>query len=234
MTTTRLRVEDVSKTYGQGDLAVAVLSGISLELMPGDFVSLMGPSGSGKSTLLNIVGGLDSPTSGRVLMDGVDIAALPDDELSAWRTSNVGFVFQQFNLLPVLTARENVELPLLLFDMSKEERGRRALAALRIVGLEHRADHYPRQMSGGEEQRTAVARAFVTDPKLIIADEPTGNLDAVAARNVLDLLQTLNESFDKTILMVTHDPAAAGRAKGIVRLDKGTLVPGPDPGGRRP
>jgi putative ABC transport system ATP-binding protein len=223
MTTARLRVKDVSKTYRQGDLDVAVLDGINLDLMPGDFVSLMGPSGSGKTTLLNIVGGIDSPTSGHVLMDGVDIAALSDDDLSAWRTSNVGFVFQQFNLLPVLTARENVELPLLLYDMPKEERKRRALAALHVVGLGHRADHYPRQMSGGEEQRTAVARAFVTDPKLIIADEPTGNLDAVAARNVLDLLQMLNESFEKTILMVTHDPGAAARATRLVRLNKGAL-----------
>jgi putative ABC transport system ATP-binding protein len=219
-----LTVRDVSKTYRRGDLEVEVLSSIDLDLDSGDFVSLMGPSGSGKSTLLNIVGGLDTPTSGHVLMDGIDIAELDDAELSSWRTSNVGFVFQQFNLLPVLTAAENVELPLLLFDMTKAERRRRALDALEIVGLRQRASHYPRQLSGGEEQRTAVARALVTDPRLIIADEPTGSLDAAAAGNVLDLLETLNGRFAKTILMVTHDADAAARAKRVVRLSKGALV----------
>ncbi len=232
MTATLLELRDVSKSYRQGDHEVRVLSGIDLDLANEDYVSLMGPSGSGKTTLLNIVGGIDSPTSGRVLMEGTDIAGLGDADLATWRTSHVGFVFQQFNLLPVLTAVENVELPLLLFDMPKEERRRRANAALDIVGLKHRASHYPRQMSGGEEQRTAVARALVTDPKLIIADEPTGNLDAAAARNVLDLLQTLNGEFRKTILMVTHDPNAASRAKRLVHLNKGELVQEPVPAGR--
>ncbi len=219
-----LAVREVSKTYRRGELEVQVLNHIDLDLGAGDFVSLMGPSGSGKTTLLNIVGGLDSPSSGSVHMNGTDIAALDDAALSTWRTSNVGFVFQQFNLLPVLTAAENVELPLLLFDMTKAERRRRALDALEIVGLEERANHYPRQLSGGEEQRTAVARALVTDPKLIIADEPTGSLDAEAAGNVLDLLEALNGRFHKTILMVTHDANAAARAKRVVRLNKGVLV----------
>ncbi len=227
-----LSVRQVTKTYKRADLEVHVLRDISLEVAAGDYVSLMGPSGSGKTTLLNIIGGIDSPTSGRVLMEATDIAGLDDADLAAWRTANVGFVFQQYNLLPVLTAVENVELPLLLFDMAKDERRRRALDALAIVGLGDRADHYPRQMSGGEEQRTAVARALVTDPKLLIADEPTGNLDAVAAVNVLDLLQTLNEEFRKTIVMVTHDPGAAKRAKRIVHLNKGVLVETPARDGR--
>jgi putative ABC transport system ATP-binding protein len=229
-----LSVQQVSKTYSRGEQEVSVLKDINLEVPAGDYVSLMGPSGSGKTTLLNIIGGIDSPTSGRVLMGGADISTLGDADLAAWRTSNVGFVFQQYNLLPVLTALENVELPLLLFDMAKDERRRRALTALEIVGLKHRAQHYPRQMSGGEEQRTAVARALVTDPKLIIADEPTGNLDAVAAASVLDLLQTLNEQFRKTIMMVTHDPGAASRAKRLVRLNKGVLITDPEqPKGRQ-
>ncbi len=219
-----LSVQKVSKTYTRGEREVSVLTDINLDVAAGDYVSLMGPSGSGKTTLLNIIAGIDSPTAGRVLMEGTDIAELDDAELATWRTSHVGLVFQQYNLLPVLTAVENVELPLLLFEMKKGERRRRSLDALTIVGLSDRANHYPRQMSGGEEQRTAVARALVTDPKLIIADEPTGNLDASAARNVLDLLHLLNAELDKTILMVTHDPAAAGRAKRLVRLNKGALV----------
>jgi putative ABC transport system ATP-binding protein len=223
----QLSVRGVSKTYRRGDQDVNVLSQIDLEVEAGDFVSLMGPSGSGKTTLLNIIGGLDTPTAGRVFVAGTDIAQLDDAGLSRWRTTNVGFVFQQYNLLPVMTAAENVELPLILYRMRSEERRRRALAALKAVGLEHRANHYPRQMSGGEEQRTAIARAIVTDPKLVIADEPTGNLDAVAASNILDLLRTLNADFHKTILMVTHDPSAAGRASRIVRLHKGELAPQP-------
>ncbi len=218
-----LSIRGVSKCYARGDQEVRVLRDVNLEVDAGEFVSLMGPSGSGKTTLLNIAGGIDSPTSGHVVMGSVDIGSLADADLSKWRTSNVGFVFQQYNLLPVLTALENVELPLLLVDMTKDERRRRALTALRIVGLEQRAHHYPRQMSGGEEQRAAIARAVVTDPRLIIADEPTGNLDAVAATNVLDLLQALNTDFGKTVLMVTHDPSAAARAKRLVRLNKGVL-----------
>jgi len=184
----------------------------------------MGPSGSGKTTLLNIIGGIDSPSSGRVVVAGTDIAELDDAGRSMWRTGNVGFVFQQYNLLPVMTAAENVELPLLLYSMTGAERRRRALAALEIVGLAHRANHYPRQLSGGEEQRTAIARALVTDPKLLIADEPTGNLDAEAAEHILELLQTLNRDYGKTILMVTHDPAAARRARRLVQLHKGELA----------
>ncbi|MEW6366220.1 MAG: ABC transporter ATP-binding protein [Acidobacteriota bacterium] len=227
-----LSVKQLSKTYRRGDHEVSVLTNINLELDAGDYVSLMGPSGSGKTTLLNIVGGIDGPSSGSVVVAGTDIADLDDNGLAAWRTANVGFVFQQYNLLPVLTAVENVELPLLLFEMAKEERRRRALAALEVVGLQHRAHHYPRQLSGGEEQRTAVARAFVTDPKLIIADEPTGNLDAAAAGNILDLLDTLNREFHKTILMVTHDSGAAARAKRLVRLNKGELLHEPHTEGR--
>jgi putative ABC transport system ATP-binding protein len=227
-----LSLQAVSKTYRRGDQDVKVLSQVDLEVAAADFVSLMGPSGSGKTTLLNIIAGIDNPTSGRVVVAGTDITALDDAGLSEWRTASVGLVFQQYNLLPVLTAAENVELPLLLYAMKSTERRRRALAALEVVGLNHRADHYPRQMSGGEEQRTAIARALVTDPKLLIADEPTGNLDAVAAKNILDLLQTLNRDYAKTILMVTHDPAAAQRAKRLVRLHKGELATEPAHEGR--
>lgn len=219
-----LSVRGVTKTYRRAEQEVSVLDGIDLDLEAGDYISLMGPSGSGKTTLLNIVAGIDSPTDGQVIVAGTDIARLGDAELAAWRTTHVGLVFQQYNLLPVLTAVENVELPLLLFDLDKRERRRRALDALEVVGLGHRAHHHPRQMSGGEEQRTAVARALVTDPRLIVADEPTGNLDAASAGNVLDLLRLLNAELGKTILMVTHDPAAAARAKRLVRLNKGALV----------
>ena len=218
-----LQVCDVAKVYQRGGQNVRVLNSVSLDVPRGDFVALMGPSGSGKTTLLNIIGGLDSPTSGSVIVDGTNIAELSDRGLAAWRSSNIGFVFQQYNLIPVLTALENVEIPLLLFRMKKAERRRRALAALELVGLSERAQHLPRQMSGGEEQRTSIARALVTDPKLIIADEPTGNLDAVAAANVLELLERLNRDMKKTILMVTHDPAAAQRANRLARLYKGDL-----------
>ncbi len=219
-----LRVENVAKEYARGGQSVRVLDAINLEVPRGDYVALMGPSGSGKTTLLNIIGGLDSPSSGRVLVDGTDVSALDDRGLAAWRAAHIGFVFQQYNLIPVLTAVENVELPLLLFRMSKQERRKRALAALHLVGLSARAHHLPRQLSGGEEQRTSIARALVTDPKLIIADEPTGNLDAVAAGNVLDLLERLNRELHKTILMVTHDPGAARRARRLTRLHKGSLL----------
>ncbi len=218
-----LKVCNVAKLYERGGQSVRVLNAINLDVPRGDYVALMGPSGSGKTTLLNIIGGLDTPTSGKVVVDGTDIATLSDRQLASWRTSNVGFVFQQYNLIPVLTALENVEIPLLLFRMGKEERRRRAMAALDLVGLSARVHHYPRQMSGGEEQRTSIARALVTDPKLIIADEPTGNLDAAAAANVLELLERLNRDLEKTILMVTHDPAAGKRAKRLARLYKGDL-----------
>jgi putative ABC transport system ATP-binding protein len=220
-----LKIRNVAKLYERAGQSISVLNAINLDVQRGDYVALMGPSGSGKTTLLNIIGGLDSPTSGSVTVDGTDIAELDDRGLAAWRTSNIGFVFQQYNLIPVLTALENVELPLLLFRMRKEERRRRALAALELVGLGERTHHFPRQLSGGEEQRTSIARALVTDPKLIIADEPTGNLDAVAAANVLDLLERLNRDLKKTILMVTHDPGAGRRAKRLARLYKGDLQP---------
>lgn len=227
-----LTVRNVDKTYRRGVHEVKVLEKVNFHLSQGEFVSLMGPSGSGKTTLLNIVGGLDSPSAGSVIMDGTDIATLGDGDLSSWRNANIGFVFQQYNLIQVLTAFENVEMPLMLFNLSKDERRRRVLTALQIVGLKERANHFPRQMSGGEEQRTAIARALVTDPKLIIADEPTGNLDAAAAANVLDLLQALNAEFKKTILMVTHDPEAALRAHRQMRLHKGALVLDPAQGAR--
>ncbi|MBI5086672.1 MAG: ABC transporter ATP-binding protein [Acidobacteria bacterium] len=227
-----LTVRNVDKTYRRGVHEVKVLEKVNFHLSQGEFVSLMGPSGSGKTTLLNIVGGLDSPSAGSVIMDGTDIATLGDGDLSSWRNANIGFVFQQYNLIQVLTAYENVEMPLMLFNLSKDERRRRVLTALQIVGLKERANHFPRQMSGGEEQRTAIARALVTDPKLIIADEPTGNLDAAAAANVLDLLQALNAEFKKTILMVTHDPEAALRAHRQMRLHKGALVLDPAQGAR--
>lgn len=219
-----LRVENVAKQYERGGQSVRVLDAISMEVPRGDYVALMGPSGSGKTTLLNIIGGLDSPSSGRVLVDGTDVSDLDDRGLAAWRSANIGFVFQQYNLIPVLTAVENVELPLLLFRMSRRERRERALAALDLVGLSARTHHLPRQMSGGEEQRTSIARALVTDPRLIIADEPTGNLDALAAANVLDLLERLNRELHKTILMVTHDPGAARRARRLTRLHKGSML----------
>ncbi len=219
-----LKVQNVAKHYERGGQSVRVLDAISLEVPTGDYVALMGPSGSGKTTLLNIIGGLDTPSSGRVVVAGTEVSELDDRGLAAWRAANIGFVFQQYNLIPVLTAVENVELPLLLFRMSKQERRSRALAALDLVGLSARAHHLPRQMSGGEEQRTSIARALVTDPKLIIADEPTGNLDAAAAGNVLDLLERLNDELHKTILMVTHDPGAARRARRVTRLHKGSLL----------
>ncbi|HMA97236.1 MAG TPA: ABC transporter ATP-binding protein [Polyangiaceae bacterium] len=222
-----LQARNVAKVYERGGQSVNVLNSITLDVPRGDYVALMGPSGSGKTTLLNIIGGLDSPTSGSVVVDGTDISALSDQGLAAWRSANIGFIFQQYNLLPVLTALENVEFPLLLFKMGKQERRRRALAALELVGLAARAHHFPRQMSGGEEQRTSIARAMVTDPKLIIADEPTGNLDAAAAANILDLIERLNRDLKKTILMVTHDPNAGKRAKRLARLYKGDLSTDP-------
>jgi putative ABC transport system ATP-binding protein len=219
-----LEIKNVAKVYQRGGQSVRVLNAVNLDVSRGDYVALMGPSGSGKTTLLNIIGGLDSPSSGSITVGGTNIAELADRDLAAWRTSNIGFVFQQYNLIPVLTALENVELPLLLFKMRKDERRRRALAALELVGLAERAHHLPRQLSGGEEQRTSIARALVTDPKLVIADEPTGNLDAAAATNVLDLLARLNGELQKTIVMVTHDPRAGRRAKRLVRLYKGDLT----------
>jgi putative ABC transport system ATP-binding protein len=219
-----IRVEHVSKTYWREKAKVEVLRELDLTLAPGSFEALMGPSGSGKTTLLNLVAGLDQPTSGRVVVAGTDVGALSEGARAGWRARTIGFVFQTYNSMPVLTARENVELPLLLTKLSRTERKRRALTALKVVGLEQRVDHYPRQLSGGQEQRVAIARAIVTDPQIIVADEPTGDLDRKSADDILDLLVKLNREFNKTIVMVTHDPAAAERAQVIHRLDKGKLV----------
>jgi putative ABC transport system ATP-binding protein len=219
-----VRVEHVGKTYWRDKERVEVLKDLDLTVPEGSFEALMGPSGSGKTTLLNLIAALDQPTEGRVIVTGEDIGAMSDSKRAAWRSRTIGFVFQTYNLMPVLTARENVELPLLLTRLSGSERKKRALTALRVVGLEGRDDHYPRQLSGGQEQRVAIARAIVNDPKIIVADEPTGDLDRKSADDILDLLGKLNKEFKKTIVMVTHDPAAAERATIIRRLDKGRLV----------
>lgn len=215
---------DVSKQYRRDAFVIPVLEGLSLTVAPGEFLALMGPSGSGKTTLLNLIAGLDRPTSGQVLVHGEDISGFSDAGLTRWRSENIGFIFQLYNLIPVLTAFENVELPLLLTHLGKKERRERANTALRIVGLEGREDHYPRQLSGGQEQRVAIARAIVTDPFLLVADEPTGDLDRASAEEILDLIQLLNVEFKKTVVMVTHDPQAARRAGRLLHLDKGKLV----------
>jgi putative ABC transport system ATP-binding protein len=214
----------VKKTYERGGEVVRVLDGLDLEVNTGAFEALMGPSGSGKSTLLNLIAGLDSPTSGTIEVAGQRVDQMSQTALSKWRSRTIGFVFQQYNLMPVLTAQENVELPLLLTKLPGSERKQRAQTALRVVGLEDRMGHYPRQLSGGQEQRVAIARAIVTDPIVLVADEPTGDLDRHAADGILDLLVRLAEEMNKTILMVTHDPAAAARASVIRRLDKGLLT----------
>jgi putative ABC transport system ATP-binding protein len=201
-----------------------VLTGVNLDIPQGDFLALMGPSGSGKTTLLNMMGGLDAPTGGSVDVGGVDIGRLGGSQLSKWRARNIGFVFQLYNLLPVLTAERNVELPLLLTSLSKSERMKRVAIALRVVGLAERARHYPRQLSGGQEQRVGIARAIVTDPTLLLCDEPTGDLDRKAGDEILDLLQALNRDHGKTIIMVTHDPHAAERARRTLHLEKGVLA----------
>src|SRR5687768_2895104 len=200
--------------------------GINLELERGDYLALMGPSGSGKSTLLNLVAGLDRPTSGTVRVVGQDLGETSEGELARWRSRHIGFIFQLYNLIPVLTAYENVELPLTLTRLSKKERADHVHAALEVVGLADRMDHYPRQLSGGQEQRVAIARAIATDPTLLVADEPTGDLDGTSAAEILDLMQRLNREFGKTIIMVTHDPHAAERASRLLHLDKGVLVDG--------
>jgi len=220
----RVEVRSVKKSYRRDKLEVPVLDGLSLSIESGEYVALMGPSGSGKTTLLNLIGGIDRATSGHVLVDGQDLGAFDTRGLAKWRARNVGYIFQLYNLMPVLTALQNVELPLLLVKgMKAKERRERAKLALSIVGLADRLDHFPRQLSGGQEQRVAIARAIVTDPSLILADEPTGDLDKKAAGEILELLELLNASHGKTIVMVTHDPGAAQRAHRLVHLDKGVL-----------
>jgi putative ABC transport system ATP-binding protein len=213
----------VTKTYERGGEVLTVLNKLDLDIERGGFYALMGPSGSGKTTLLNLIGGLDQCEAGEIVVNGEDIAGMGGADLASWRSANVGFVFQGFNLIPVLTAQENVELPLLLTNLSRSDRKKHAEVALALVGLSDRRTHRPSQLSGGQEQRVAIARSIVTDPMLIMADEPTGDLDRKSAGEVLDLLTKLNESYGKTILMVTHDPAAASRAKKIVNMDKGRL-----------
>jgi putative ABC transport system ATP-binding protein len=221
-----VRVEGLSKIYQRDTIQVIALDHITLEVAAGEFLALMGPSGSGKTTLMNIIAGVDRATSGSVHVNGTDIVGLSEDELSAWRNHEIGYVFQTLNLIPVLTAFENVELPLLLTDLSRAERRRHAETALRLVGLADRMHHSPRQLSGGQEQRVAIARALVTDPTLIIADEPTGDLDARSADEVLAILFRLNREWGKTIIMVTHDPRAAKAASAVRHLDKGVLLAG--------
>lgn len=218
-----IRLENVTKAYRLGGETLQVLAGLSLEVSAGRFVALMGPSGSGKSTLLNLIGGLDRPDSGRVVVAEEDISTWTESALARWRAANIGFVFQQYNLLPVLTAFENVELPLLLTRLSRTERRRRVELALELVGLRDRMRHLPTQLSGGQQQRVCIARAVVSDPKAILADEPTGNLDAASAKEVLALLQAVNRSLGKTLVLVTHDPAAAAYAHQVVTLDKGGI-----------
>lgn len=218
-----VRVERVDKTFYRGSEVIHVLTGLDLEVRQGEFLALMGPSGSGKSTLLNLIGGLDRPTKGAVEVSGERIDQMSSRKLAAWRARHVGFVFQFYNLLPVLNAERNVELPLLLTHLSKSERRTHVETALEVVGLTHRARHYPRTLSGGEQQRTGIARAIVTDPTLLLCDEPTGDLDRKSGDEILSLLQSLNREHGKTIVMVTHDPHASARASRIVYLDKGTL-----------
>jgi putative ABC transport system ATP-binding protein len=223
MATELVQVRDVHKHFTRGSERIDVLKGVNLEIPQGDFLALMGPSGSGKTTLLNLIGGLDAPTGGSVEVAGVSVSSLSGNQLSKWRSQNIGFVFQLYNLLPVLTAEKNVELPLLLTKLSKAERMKRAGIALKVVGLAERARHYPRQLSGGQEQRVGIARAIVTDPTLLLCDEPTGDLDRKAGDEILDLLQSLNRDQGKTIVMVTHDPRAAERARRTLHLEKGVL-----------
>jgi putative ABC transport system ATP-binding protein len=222
-TDTIVTLSGIQKTFYRGREAIHVLENLDLDVPGGSFEALMGPSGSGKSTLLNIIAGLDRPTGGSVRVAGADLTKMSDSQLAKWRSQTIGFVFQSFNLIPVLTAAQNVELPLLLTSLSSAQRKKHVETALRIVGLEDRMHHYPRQLSGGQEQRVAIARAIVNDPKIIVADEPTGDLDRKSADDVLTLMDRLNKELHKTIFMVTHDPAAAERASVQRKLDKGAL-----------
>ena len=220
-----VEIRDLTKTYLQGEIKVTALNSVSLDIETGEFLALMGPSGSGKSTLLHIIAGVDRPTSGTCRVQGVNVPNLNESDLADWRNQNVGFVFQTFNLIPVLTAFENVELPLLLTKLNRKERRAQVETALSLVGLGDRMKHLPRQLSGGQEQRVAIARALVTDPALIVADEPTGNLDHNSANEVLTILQSLSKQMSKTVIMVTHDPKAAAFASRLIHLEKGELVP---------
>ena len=219
-----VEIRDLHKVYMRGEQAVPVLLGLDLDIAAGDFVALMGPSGSGKSTLLNLVAGIDKPSGGSIVVDGVDIVSLGDSDLAAWRAAHVGFIFQFYNLMPVLTAFENIELPLLLTNLSRRGRREHVETALQMVGLSDRSDHYPNELSGGQQQRVAIARALIADPTIIVADEPTGDLDRTTGEEILNLMAQLNSELGKTIVMVTHDPKAAGRAHRMVHLEKGVLV----------
>ena len=219
-----IEIKAVYKTYRRNSVQIPVLQDISLTVPEGEFLALMGPSGSGKTTLLNLIAGIDRPDRGAIRVAGTDLTALGESDLARWRARHIGFIFQFYNLIPVLTARENVELPLLLTPLSKKERREHAEMALQVVGLADRMHHLPKQLSGGEEQRVAIARALVTDPTLLVADEPTGDLDKTSAKEVLDLMGRLNREFSKTIVLVTHDPRAAERARAIRHLDKGVFV----------
>jgi putative ABC transport system ATP-binding protein len=219
-----VEIRDVYKVYKRDSFDVPVLNGVSVDVPKGDFLALMGPSGSGKTTLLNLIAGIDRPTRGQVIVDGKEISAFSETKLASWRSNHVGFIFQMYNLIPVLNAFDNVELPLLLTRLNKKQRREHVETALNVVGLPDRMSHFPRQLSGGQEQRVAIARAIVTDPTILVADEPTGDLDARSAHEILDLMQRLNAEHHKTIIMVTHDPKAADRAKHTLHLDKGVLV----------
>jgi putative ABC transport system ATP-binding protein len=223
-----IELVDVTKSYRKGDTTITPLCNLDLNVEEGEFLALMGPSGSGKTTLLNLIGGIDQPTAGQVLVNGSDISKMSRSKLARWRSEHVGYIFQLYHLVPVLTAFENVELPLLLHKMSRAERHGRVSTALEAVGLLDRYDHYPRQLSGGQEQRVAIARALVTDPTIIVADEPTGDLDKVAAQATLDLMKRLNQEMGKTLVIVTHDQHAASVADRIVHLDKGVIVDEPE------
>lgn len=228
-----VEIRNVYKVYKRDSFDVPVLNGISVTVPRGDYLALMGPSGSGKTTLLNLIAGIDRPTRGQVIVDGKEISSMNETKLASWRATHVGFIFQMYNLIPVLNAFDNVELPLLLTHLSKRERREHVESALKIVGLGDRMHHFPRQLSGGQEQRVAIARAIVTDPTILVADEPTGDLDAKSAHEILDLLHSLNADFQKTIIMVTHDPKAADRANHVLHLDKGVLVESEQEGVRR-
>ncbi len=222
-----IQIQNVSKSYWRDSFEIPVLHNINLNVNEGEFLALMGPSGSGKTTLLNLIAGIDRPTNGKIIVNSTDISELGESALAKWRSSNVGFVFQFYNLIPVLTAFENVELPLLLTKLSKSERSDHVEKVLSVVGLGDRMHHYPKQLSGGQEQRVAIARAIVTDPLILVADEPTGDLDKNSAEEILTLMERLNIEFKKTILMVTHDPHAASRARKVHHLEKGDLIKEP-------